>query len=217
MRVRHIKNIENKFEILKKKYNFIENESFYIGKWKEIFFNKNPIHIELGCGKGNFIVNISKKYRNINFVGIEKDKNILYKALLNSENQKNLFFILTDIKDINKVFKKNEINRIYINFPDPWPKNKHEKRRLTNKFFLDIYKNILKKNGEIFFKTDNLNLFNYTLKFFITDSNWIVKNLFINYNTNIFKNFFIDEITEYEEKYKKLNKPIFKLHLINSK
>lgn len=136
------------------------------GKWHEVFNNDHPIFIEIGMGKGYFIIENAIRYPNRNFIGIEKYPTVLEKALkkyLKGERLDNLLFIKADAVNLNEVFAEDEVDTLYLNFSDPWPKSKHEKRRLTYRSFIDIYKFILKKDGHIIFKTDNRSLFEYTL------------------------------------------------------
>ena len=136
-----------------------------IGVWKHCFQNDNEIHVEIGCGKGNFCIGMAQKYPNVNFIGIEKCDDALLIALEKSAQLPidNLRFISFDAKDLKEIFTPAEISRIYLNFSDPWPKSKHFKRRLTYKDFLDIYRDILTPDGDIHFKTDNAGLFSFSL------------------------------------------------------
>lgn len=146
---------------------FIINHLEYINNWKkDVFKNNNELHIEIGCGKGDFINTLSKNNENINYVAIDKFPTVLYKALskVNNEIRNNLKIISTDAKELNSVFGKGEVDKIYLNFSDPWPKKQHEKNRLTNITFLNIFFKILKEGGVIEFKTDNDSLFNYTVE-----------------------------------------------------
>ncbi|WP_338961228.1 MULTISPECIES: tRNA (guanosine(46)-N7)-methyltransferase TrmB [unclassified Spiroplasma] len=184
----------------------------YKGKWnKKIFQNKNPINIEIGSGKGNFIINLAKQNSNQNYIAIEKNISIvtiLLKKLI--ENKLcNLKIIIEDAINLKDFFANNEINKIYLNFSDPWPKKRHFKRRLTYQKFLEIYKKILIKNGQLHFKTDNNNLFNYSLLEFEKNKwNLLEYTINLHQDNNIIKN---DEAfikTEYEEKFIKQNKNI---------
>lgn len=137
------------------------------GKWKDYFGNNNPIYIEIGMGKGDFIIENAKRYPNINFIGIEKFPTVLLSAVkkMDEENVSlgNLRFMREDATFLSEVFEEDEIDCIYLNFSDPWPKKKHAKRRLTSHNFLPIYKNILKNEGQLILKTDNRILFEYSL------------------------------------------------------
>ena len=155
-------------EILENHKEFVVlNTKDYKGKWHQLFANDHPIFIEIGMGKGDFIIENAKRYPDINFIGIEKFPSVLVGAIkkLDEEPQvlPNLKLMKEDALVLNDVFKENEVSRIYLNFSDPWPKKKHAKRRLTSEVFLPIYQNILNENGELILKTDNRILFEYSL------------------------------------------------------
>lgn len=142
------------------------NTKEHKGKWHEVFSNSHPIYIEIGMGKGDFIIENAKRYPHINFIGIEKFPSVMVGALKKvDENEElpNLRFLKEDALYLNEVFDQHEIDRIYLNFSDPWPKSRHAKRRLTSPTFLPIYENILKHKGELILKTDNRILFEYSL------------------------------------------------------
>ncbi|MDC3415085.1 tRNA (guanosine(46)-N7)-methyltransferase TrmB [Aquibacillus sp. 3ASR75-11] len=153
-------------DFLKEQKEVVVHHPFHHkNKWKDVFGNDHPIHIEIGSGKGQFIAGMAKQHSDINFVGIEMAKSIIITAVqkvLETE-QKNVRLINENAKDVRDIFGENEVDKIYLNFSDPWPKSRHEKRRLTYPAFLEQYKNILKKNGEIVLKTDNRKLFEYSL------------------------------------------------------
>lgn len=139
----------------------------YKGHWSDIFQNDHPIYIEVGMGKGDFIIENAKRYPNINFIGIEKYPSVLVCAVKKidelEEYLPNLKLMREDAFNLNDVFEESEISRIYLNFSDPWPKKKHAKRRLTSHTFLPIFENILKKEGQLILKTDNRSLFEFSL------------------------------------------------------
>lgn len=195
MRLKKVKNAKERVEASE---YFVCNPKDNIGRWQEVFKNENPIHIEIGMGKGKFIINMAKTYQNINFIGIEKYDSVMVKALnILDEEEKipNLKLVLTDANDIEEVFK-NDVDRIYLNFSDPWPKSKHEKRRLTSKNFLEKYDNVFKGKKEIFQKTDNFDFFEYSRKSFL-EYGYEIKNLTYDlHNEDIF-----NIPTEYEEKF----------------
>ena len=159
-----LKNVKGANEIIIKGKYYIDNPYEYIGKWKRVFDNDNPIYIEIGMGKGNFIIENAKRYPNINFIGIEKYDSVIVRAIQKSNELElnNLKIIRMDAKRLGEVFDK-EIDTIYLNFSDPWPKDRHSKRRLTSPIFLNIYDKIFKGRERIVMKTDNLPLFNYSL------------------------------------------------------
>ena len=137
------------------------------GKWREYFNNDQPIYIEIGMGKGDFIIENAKRYPKINFIGIEKFPTVMLGAVKKIDDEgivlPNLRLMKEDASNLMEVFDENEIDGIYLNFSDPWPKKKHAKRRLTSENFLPIYKNILKDEGQLILKTDNRILFEYSL------------------------------------------------------
>ena len=135
-------------------------------KWEELFKNENPVHVEIGMGKGAFITKMAQRFPKINYVGIEKYSSVLVRALEKQEELMlpNLLFLRMEAEYIEDVFDEGSIERIYLNFSDPWPKERHAKRRLTSKAFLKRYENILKEGGEIEFKTDNTALFEFSLE-----------------------------------------------------
>lgn len=151
---------------LKEKDNLINNCSYlelkpeeHIGSWQKLFLNDNPIHLEIGMGKGDFIYNMALKYPDINFIGIEKYTGVIARAIKKyPESLPNLKIINMDALNLNHVFD-HEISTIYLNFSDPWPKKRTEKRRLTSDIFLKIYDNVFKDNKKIIMKTDNIILF----------------------------------------------------------
>ena len=137
------------------------------GNWKEVFGNDHPLHIEVGMGKGRFITELALQNPEINYVGIEKYSSVLLRALENRELQPdlvNLMFLRMDAEDLTDVFGAGEVDRIYLNFSDPWPKDRHAKRRLPSKEFLARYDRILTPDGRVEFKTDNRALFEFALE-----------------------------------------------------
>ena len=157
MRLRNVKNAD----IIVNNSNYvIKSPEKYIGKYNEIFNNNNLINIEIGMGKGDFIIGMAKKYPDINFIGIEKYESVMVRAIekLDNIDLPNLKLIRMDAISINKIFNK-EINTIYLNFSDPWPKKRHAKRRLTSDIFLKLYDDIFISTPHIIQKTDNILLF----------------------------------------------------------
>lgn len=161
MRLKNIKGASEK--ILEGKY-FIDNPKDYRGKWNKLFDNNNPIYIEIGMGKGNFIIKNAIANPNINYIGIEMYDSVILRAVekTNELELNNLYLIRMDARLIEEVFDK-EIDLIYLNFSDPWPKERHAKRRLTSPRFLARYDNIFRGDNHIIMKTDNLDLFNYSV------------------------------------------------------
>ncbi len=178
------------------------------GKWSLEFNNNNPIHIEIGFGKGRFITETAKLNQNINYIGIERQVSVIALASrkLKVENIPNIRFIYGDVKFLKDYFTNNEIKRIYINFCDPWPKKRWEKRRLTHRSFLELYKTLLGEFGEIHFKTDNKNLFEFSLNEF-ADSNLRLRNITLDLHKSNFEN---NIMTEYEQKFSEKQMPIYR-------
>ena len=177
-------------------------------EWEKYFGNGKNICLEIGCGKGKFINQMALEFKNKNFVAMEICPDIVISAIEKAEknNLTNIFFIVDNAKNLEKYFLRGQVSKLYINFCDPWPKKKHAKRRLTHKNFLDIYKKILMPTGKIFFKTDNKDLFDFSIKEFLTNG-FGVKNICNDLHK---KNSGIENIeTEYEEKFSILNMPIF--------
>ena len=160
-----LRNVKNAYEIVNDSNYVIKNPEQYIGKYKELFNNDNPINIEIGMGKGDFIIGMAKKYPNTNFIGIEKYESVMVRAIEKLENidLPNLKLVRMDAINIDKVFDK-EINTIYLNFSDPWPKKRHAKRRLTSDIFLKLYDKIFISTPHIIQKTDNVLLFAYSIE-----------------------------------------------------
>ena len=161
MRLRKLKNEK---ELLNNSKYIIESPKDYCGKWKSVFSNNNPVHIEVGMGKGKFILGNAIKYPNINFIGIEKFDSAIVRAIKKIEdyNLPNLKLIRMDAEEINEVFDK-EVECMYLNFSDPWPKERHEKRRLTHSNFLKRFDDIFEGDKLIIQKTDNRKLFEYSV------------------------------------------------------
>lgn len=214
MRLRKVKNAYDKL-LAGDKY-FIPNPSDFKGKWLSVFNNNNPIHIEIGCGKGQFILELAKRNSNINYIAIEKYDSVLLRALekVIDEDVFNLKLLMIDANKISDYFDTNEVNRIYLNFSDPWPKNAHAKRRLTASTFLAQYENILDKTGELHQKTDNRFLFESSLESF-NENGWSLKNISLDLHKDNEK--YPDNImTEFEEKWSKLG-PIYRLEAYKRK
>ena len=171
-----LKNVKGANEIIEKGTYFISNPTNYKGNWASIFENNNPINIEIGMGKGDFIIENAIKYPNINFIGIEKFDSVIVQAVekIAPLNLINIKLINVDAEELLEIFNANEINKIFLNFSDPWPKNRHQKRRLTSEKFLALYEKVL--NGTIEMKTDNRGLFEYSLMSF-NNNNWRFKEL----------------------------------------
>ncbi len=161
-----LRNIPGSRQIIAENPWCIQEPEKQKGCWHTIFGNQNPIHIEVGMGKGQFLMTLAGKNPNINYVGIEKYSSVLLRALQKMEENPldNLKFIRMDAETIADVFAKDEVDRIYLNFSDPWPKDRHAKRRLTSKEFFARYDKILTGDGQVEFKTDNTMLFDFSLE-----------------------------------------------------
>ena len=179
------------------------------GHWSEVFGNDNPIHIEIGCGKGAFVTGMAKMYPNVNFIAVEKVEDVIVMAMEKtiSLGLNNIRFVSLDAERIEEFFEKGEIERIYLNFSDPWKKNKQAKRRLTHKNFLDKYKNILNNGDYILFKTDNRKLFEFSLNSFAQE-NFKLENITLDLHASGFEG---NVITEYEQRFLDLGQPIYRL------
>lgn len=164
MRLKHVKGAN---EIIEKGTYYLADVSSYKGKWSSIFGNHHPIYIEIGMGKGDFIISNAIKYPDINFIGIEKYDSVMVRAIQKSNeiDLNNLKLIRMDARLIEEVFDK-EVDKIYLNFSDPWPKDRHAKRRLSSPNFLERYEKIFRGDAHIIMKTDNVALFDYSLTSF---------------------------------------------------
>jgi len=206
-----LRNITGSREIIAENDLVIHEIDAYKGKWKEeVFANTNPVHIEIGMGKGKFIMTLARMNPDINYIGIEKYSSVLLRALQKMEEDPlpNVRFIRMDAEDIEEVFEKGEVDRIYLNFSDPWPKDRHAKRRLPSRQFLARYDAILKADGQIEFKTDNRALFDFALEE-IPFTNWKIKAFTYDlHNTPEMNEGNV--MTEYEEKFSSMGNPICK-------
>ena len=206
MRLKHIKNAD--VDIKKSSY-YINNPGSYKGKFNELFGNDNPIHLEIGMGKGDFIIEMARRYPDINFIGMEKFDSVLVKATKKLEgiDLPNLKLLWYDAASIDEVFD-HEIDTIYLNFSDPWPKKKHAKRRLTHENFLNKYDYIFKKGNNIIMKTDNRKLFEYSVKS-LTDYGYKIEDISLDLHS--------DEVdiveTEYEKKFVAKGNIIYKVNV----
>ena len=204
-----LRNIPGARETIAESEFVIHNEEEYKGKWKEVFGNDNPIHLEIGTGKGSFIMESARRNPDINYIGIEKYSSVLLRALEKMEEEEprltNLVFIRMDAEYIENVFEKDEIDNIFLNFSDPWPKERTAKRRLTSDRFLKRYTNIMKKSGRVTFKTDNIDLFNYSVET-AKECNW---NILVE-TRDLHKSEYNEGniMTEYEKKFSQLGNKI---------
>ena len=205
VRLKYVKGASEKIE---KSPYVILNPSDYKGKYNELFNNNNPIYIEIGMGKGTYIYENALKYPNINFIGIEKYDSVMVRAIEKVEKEEinNLKFIRIDARKIEEIFDK-EIDRIYLNFSDPWPKARHDKRRLSSPNFLKKYDNIFQKEKRIIMKTDNRKLFEFSIISF-TNYGYKINDISLDLHNDDIK----DNIeTEYEKKFSSMGYPIYKI------
>ena len=185
------------------------------GNWRGDFKNNNQIHIELGMGRGIFLFTLAQKNPDINFIGIEIKEEVLLSGVKKNlaYNLPNLAYVWGDIGDLAGFFANEEVARMYINFCDPWPKIRHAKRRLTHGNFLDIYRAILQESGEVHFKTDNEDLFEFSLNQFCA-KNWGLENI----SLDLYRNLLVDNVpTEYELKFVEQGLKIYRLEAIKNK
>lgn len=213
MRLRHITGSE---DFVATHDAVTHNPEQHKGHWADLFGNDNPIHVEIGMGKGQFIEQLALRNPDINYIGIERYDTVLLKAIKKREaleaagnTLSNLTFISIDARLLADVFAEQEIDRIYLNFSDPWPKEKHGNRRLTSGVFMDIYRKFLNPSGELQFKTDNEMLFDFSLES-IPGAGWTL--------TAVTRDLHHDDtmnagniMTEYEEKFSAKGNPIYKL------
>lgn len=192
-----LRNVKNKQEIMDNAINLILNPKDYKGKWKEVFNNNNPIYIEIGMGKGDFIIEHAKRYPDINFIGIERFDSVIVRAIEKvPEEIPNLRLVRMDAKDIEEVFDK-EISRIFLNFSDPWPKKRHHDRRLTSHIFLNKYDNLFVKDKEIVQKTDNRDLFEYSV-ISLSTYGYKIEDISLDLHNSEYEDIIM---TEYEKKF----------------
>ncbi len=182
------------------------------GKWSTVFGNENPICIEVGMGKGRFITELAGQNPDKNYVGIEKYSSVLLRALEKRETLPeltNLYFLRMDAEDLPEVFGKNEVSTIYLNFSDPWPKDRHAKRRLPSREFLARYDQILKPEGKVEFKTDNRDLFEFALEE-AKEAGWKLEacTFDLHHDAKLMEG---NIMTEYEERFSSQGNPICKL------
>lgn len=206
-----LRNVKGSRETIAATDFVVQDPESYKGKWSELFGNDHPIHIEVGMGKGKFLMQLAQQNPNINYIGIEKYSSVLIRAVEKKreiEDLNNLYFIRFDADFITDIFDTDEIDRIYLNFSDPWPKDRHAKRRLTSRQFLARYDQFLKKTGEIIFKTDNKGLFDFSLEE-VKEAGW---NL-VNYTYDLHNSEYVEGnvMTEYEEKFVAMGNKINRL------
>ena len=205
-----LRNIRGSREIVAANDYVVQEPEKQKGQWKVLFGNDNPLHIEIGMGKGKFIMELAANNPQINYIGIEKYSSVLLRALEKCKDIKlnNVFFIRFDAEYLNDIFDKEEIERIYLNFSDPWPKDRHAKRRLTSKEFLAKYDQCLKKEGEVIFKTDNRPLFDFSVEE-AAIAGWELRE--VTYDLHHSEYVEGNVMTEYEERFSAMGNPIHRL------
>ena len=190
----------------------IQNPKGQKGKWREVFGNDHPIHIEVGMGKGKFVTEMALRHPEINYVGIERYTSVLLRALQKREKADeipNLYYLCIDACELPEIFALGEVGRIYLNFSDPWPKDRHAKRRLPSREFLRRYDQILEENGSVEFKADNRGLFEFALEE-AKESGWSLEacTFDLHHEKEMMQG---NVMTEYEEKFSGMGNPIHKM------
>ncbi|KAF1299085.1 tRNA (guanosine(46)-N7)-methyltransferase TrmB [Enterococcus sp. JM4C] len=187
----------------------VQNPEEWKGRWHERFGNQNPIHIEIGTGKGQFLTEMAKIHPEINYIGVEMQLSVVSMALdrLVEAGITNLQLLHVDGSALTNYFADSEVDQIYLNFSDPWPKKRHEKRRLTFKTFLETDEQILKPAGEIHFKTDNQGLFEYSLASF-SQYGMSLQKVWLDLHTSDYEG---NIMTEYEEKFSSRGQRIYRV------
>ena len=203
-----LRNIKGSKEFIAASPYVVQEPEMYKGKWSDLFHNEHPLHIEIGMGKGQFIHQLAEQNPEINYIGIEMYSSVLYRALEKREQTQlnNLYFLRFDAKYLCDIFESGEVSRIYLNFSDPWPKDRHAKRRLTSIRFLQIYEQILKEDGYIQFKTDNRDLFDFSVETVNESSSWKIDEITYDLHHSEFLSGNI--MTEYESRFVAEGKPI---------
>ena len=209
-----LRNIPGADDVIKNHPIAIKNAKDYKGKWETLFENKSPIHIEIGMGKGQFLLTLAKQNQDINYIGIERYSSVLLRALEKFDSEefcelKNVRFICMDAMELPDVFELGEVEKIYLNFSDPWPKARHARRRLTSTQFLAQYDKVLKSDGVVEFKTDNRLLFEFSLEQ-VEEAGWklLGKTFDLHHDVEMNQG---NVMTEYEEKFSSMGNPIHKL------
>ena len=206
-----LRNIAGSRDVIAESEWVIQEPCSQKGKWTKVFGNDHSIRIEIGMGKGKFLHELAKENPEINYIGIEKYSSVLLRAIQKMETDPlpNLRFIRMDAEEISEVFAEEEIDRIYLNFSDPWPKDRHAKRRLPSREFLKRYDTFLKKDGILEFKTDNRGLFEFSLEE-VKESDWNLEvcTFDLHHDEELVKG---NVMTEYEEKFSSMGNPICKM------
>ena len=192
----------------------IDDPENHIGHWHELFPKQQPLHLELGCGKGGFLRKNAEAYPDVNFIGIERQETVVAMAARRADEElPNLAFVWDNASNLSDLFEVGEFQRLYLNFSDPWPKKRTYKRRLTYRGFLQEYRRIMGEDAEIFFKTDNRGLFEFSLNEFCADD-WKLSNISLDLHNSDYEG---NIMTEYEEKFSSRGMPIYRLEARNRK
>ena len=205
-----LKNVPGARDVIAESSLVVHEPEKQKGNWQQVFGNDHPVHIEIGMGKGRFICEMAKTHPDINYIGIEKYSSVLLRAIQKMEEEPlpNLLFIRMDAENIDEVFGLDEVDRIYLNFSDPWPKDRHAKRRLPSKEFLARYDRFLKKDGVLEFKTDNRGLFDFAVEE-LPQAGW--KLVKITYDLHHDEEMMQGNVmTENEQKFSSMGNPIYK-------
>ena len=187
-----------------------ENPTARRGAWRALFGNENPIHLEIGCGKGRFVLEMARRWPGVNFIAIEREEGALIMATERAvqEALPNLRFLSFDAAALAEIFAPGEVDRIYLNFSDPWPPNRQRRRRLTHADYLDVYDHILREDGDVCFKTDNQRLFEWSLAS-ICEYGWLIQNISLDLHHSAWAE--ENVMTEYEEKFSAQGFRIYRL------
>lgn len=206
-----LRNIKGAGEVIDANEFVIKNPEEYKGRWNQVFQNDHPIQIEIGMGKGQFIMELAKQNPHINHIGVERYSSVLLRALQKHQETEltNLYFLCIDARTVEDIFAPGEIDKIYLNFSDPWPKDRHAKRRLTSREFLTRYDKILKEDGRLEFKTDNRGLFEFSLEE-TGKAGWKIQQHTFDLHGDESMNAG-NIMTEYEEKFSSMGNPIHKM------
>lgn len=205
-----LRNIPGSQDIIDRSPIVIKEAEKTKGSWNALFGNDHPIHIEVGMGKGRFLMTLAARNPQINFIGIERYTSVLLRALQKMEKEPvpNLVFLCMDARQLEEVFNEGEVSKIYLNFSDPWPKDRHARRRLPSREFLARYDKILKKEGRLEFKTDNRKLFDFAVEE-LEPAGWKAEK--ITYDLHSDQEMMQGNVmTEYEEKFSGAGSPIYK-------
>ena len=211
MRLRNIPRAEG---VIQMHRTVIKRPEDQRGCWHQVFGDRHPIYIEIGMGKGQFILNMAKAHPDVNFIGIERYSSVLLRALEKFDTEEyealtNIRFVCMDARNVEEVFAPEEVDKIFLNFSDPWPKARHAKRRLTSTEFLERYEKILAQGGRVEFKTDNRPLFDFSVEE-VKEAGWQLRAVTYDLHNDA-KLCEGNVMTEYEERFSAAGNPICKL------